>query len=634
MKFIASHERTAEALQVWTGSKKLYTASFYFWNQGSELEKSGTGLFQSLLYQILKNTPDFIPLVYLDRPDYETWQMQDLHDVFDRIAKHTGMSAKFCFFVDGLDEYDGDERDVIQILETLSASNHIKICASSRPGRQYESFLWKKERTVDIAHFTTGDMKKYVSTHLEESLGWKRLLATDPTGQELVNDISVRANGVWLWVFLITRDIVLASNTNEEMRTLRIVVERFPNDLKEYFELMIKKVPDLHQDEMAQTFLVAVEEVQPLPLYAFTFLEKQREHENYALDAPIKPVLETDVEMTYPALRNRLRNRCSDLRVVDDGPHPMFLSNPVDFLHRTVREFLRDYDRQLKEHLVKPFNPLVCLSGVCLCLLKALPVKDFREPESINQVIGLTDEILYYAHEVEKRSSPEDDSPLISLLDEMDRVNCYHARHVRNHWTHARDVPSARDLDMYDEGGRCNFLALAVQARLVKYVRHKAQSNPRNLQKAGRPLLDYALRPRRKTPIRMPYHSSRDESSIDIDMVELLLYHGADPNQSVHLYGGASVWSLFLASMVERKKLSNRNNEFYVQRQDARYKACRALIRAGARSTGQLYVGGLSEFGTLLRVFGQERASLLQQELRQKERELQQSKGVSLCSVM
>ncbi|RYP08545.1 hypothetical protein DL765_008750 [Monosporascus sp. GIB2] len=537
MKYVYENPRTARTLEKRAGTGKLYTASYYFWNQGTEMQKSGIGLFQSLLYQILKSAPDLILSVCHDRLDHEVWEMEDLNDIFKRIARQTELHAKYCFFIDGLDEYDGEEKDIIQLLQALSISGHIKICASSRPGRQYENFLRSYDRTFDIAHFTKEDMKRYIDTRLQASTNWRSLVASDPACQDIINELSARARGVWLWVSLVTDDIVKEAEKNEEVATLRKIVDECPDDLHDYFERIINRIPKLHREEMAQTFLVVVEELQPLPLYAFALLEEERRNSDYAIDAPIKPIYEAEVEPRYSALKDRVRNRCGDLLIVDDEPHPIFLSHSVDFLHRTVRDFLRDYDKQLKNYLVEEFDPLVSLSRICLNLLKALPVANFRDRDSANKVIGLTDELLYYAHEVEKRSKLQE-APLVRLLDELDTVNSHHARNIRNHWTHARDSPPPRGLDEYYEGGKCNFLALAVQARLVKYVRAKVQANPHNMQKGGRPLLDYALRPRRITPISMPYHSIRDDPSLDVDMVELLLHNGADTNQPVHLNGG------------------------------------------------------------------------------------------------
>ena len=67
--------------------------------QGNQL-----GLFQSLLYQILKTIPALIPVICLDRMKYEGWTIEELHGSFERIASQHEIEAKFCFFIDGLDE--------------------------------------------------------------------------------------------------------------------------------------------------------------------------------------------------------------------------------------------------------------------------------------------------------------------------------------------------------------------------------------------------------------------------------------------------------------------------------------------------------------------------------------------------
>jgi hypothetical protein len=98
------------------------------------------------------------------------------------------------------------------------------------------------------------------------------------------------------------------------------------------------------------------------------------------------------------------KQSCEDLLVVDTGPHPVFLIHSVDFLHRTVRDFLRDnFQVQLRTHLGKKFDPLVSLCNICLCFLKGLAEADSGSLRIVNRIIGLTDELLYYAHEVEKR---------------------------------------------------------------------------------------------------------------------------------------------------------------------------------------------------------------------------------------
>ena len=278
MKFISENSSTLESLKRWAGTDQLYTASYFFWNQGTEMQKTGVGLFQSILYQILKSAPELLTPSCLDRLHHEVWEIEDLANMSKEIAQQTELHAKFCFFIDGLDEYNGDESDITQLLQSLSISEHVKICASSRPGRRFESFLHGAGRTLDIARFTKGDMRRYINMHLQESDKWQRLVESDPHAcHDIIQKISSRARGVWLWVSLVTDDIAKEAEKNEEVATLRKIVDEFPDGLYEYFERIIKRIPKRHREEMAQTLLVTVEELQPLPLYAFSLLEKRED---------------------------------------------------------------------------------------------------------------------------------------------------------------------------------------------------------------------------------------------------------------------------------------------------------------------------------------------------------------------
>lgn len=49
---------------------------------------------------------------------------------------------KLCIFIDGLDEYEGDEMDLIKLFGKGAISPHVKICVSSRPHVAFtEAFL-------------------------------------------------------------------------------------------------------------------------------------------------------------------------------------------------------------------------------------------------------------------------------------------------------------------------------------------------------------------------------------------------------------------------------------------------------------------------------------------------------------
>ncbi|KAL7783452.1 hypothetical protein V8C37DRAFT_413714 [Trichoderma ceciliae] len=589
MKFLSDHRKTEKALKKWADPKKLHATSYYFWNQGFELQKSQRGLLRTLLFQILKNTPNSVPAVCSRLPE-EDWKVEELKTMLRKVVKLDGAPARFCFFIDGLDEYHGDEEDLVDILSFFSDTLDVKLCVSSRPRLVLDEAFAARRENLIISDFTIDDMKTFVRSRLEVNHKFRRLQASGPACEEIMTQIAEASKGVWLWVYLITHDLVRAVNRNEGIPMLLRILDQFPKELEDYFRFIIDSVKPPYREEMAQIFLITIDEVQPLPLFAFSLLERERSNANYAIAAPITPLDSGRIEEDEKIMKDRLQNRCRDLLVVEEGAHPVFLSRPVDFLHRTVRDFLRDcYYNQLKRELASNFDPLVSLCNMMLFLVKGLPAIDIQQSSSITRLLQIVDELLYYVHEVEKR------------------------RHTRfsmwNHWTHIRDSPGARGYDEYREGGNCNFLALAVQARLTKYVYAKLADDSDQLHKSGRPLLDYALRPRRVTSLTMPYHSQRAEAGIDIGMVRLLLNEGANPNQQVHLNDGRTVWALFLVSCYE----SERREEVSPVVKDVWYRASELLIRHGAEQ--QCWLGadkGMNFEEVLRNAFGADKAGILQ----------------------
>src|ERR1700753_3154553 len=53
MKLIFNSPKTRDFLKPWAESQALTTAAFFFWNSGSAIERSQSGLLRSLLYTVL-----------------------------------------------------------------------------------------------------------------------------------------------------------------------------------------------------------------------------------------------------------------------------------------------------------------------------------------------------------------------------------------------------------------------------------------------------------------------------------------------------------------------------------------------------------------------------------------------------
>lgn len=113
MKFIAGHSQTERLLNKWARPGICIIGSHFFWNAGSLLQKYQEGLFRTLLYQIWSQDPELIPEEYLITSSGlacfdHSWTVSELLKCLEQLGEQKDVSAQFCFFIDGLDEYDGD----------------------------------------------------------------------------------------------------------------------------------------------------------------------------------------------------------------------------------------------------------------------------------------------------------------------------------------------------------------------------------------------------------------------------------------------------------------------------------------------------------------------------------------------
>ena len=206
MKFLARNSRVRKALQRANSNSEVCIGTFYFWNAGTSLQKSQEGLFRSLLSQIFKRIPDMIPSVVPKQwaqPGIPAWTHANLSTAFSKLKDQRFENVKFFFFIDGLDEYTGDLEELTIIINSMLAAN-LKLCVASRLWNIFEAAWGSNHGFKLILHdHTKGDIYKFVQKEFSEHGQFKELKSFDKRYQDLVNEIIERANGVFLWVFLL-----------------------------------------------------------------------------------------------------------------------------------------------------------------------------------------------------------------------------------------------------------------------------------------------------------------------------------------------------------------------------------------------------------------------------------------------
>ncbi|KAK8004946.1 hypothetical protein PG990_010983 [Apiospora arundinis] len=159
MKHVAHHKETQNSLINWANGRSMLIKTFFFWFAGLPEQRSLQGLWRALLYKILHRRTELIPKLLpnlwrevINSDELTTSSLMlpttaEVQKAFQTLE--TLKSECFCFFIDGLDEYSGDQSDAISLITTLSSSPNVKVVVSSRPIPSCVQASFKEQKEDD-----------------------------------------------------------------------------------------------------------------------------------------------------------------------------------------------------------------------------------------------------------------------------------------------------------------------------------------------------------------------------------------------------------------------------------------------------------------------------------------------------
>ncbi|KAI4705084.1 hypothetical protein J4E89_009378 [Alternaria sp. Ai002NY15] len=398
MKFICTHKQTTEHLKMWANGNEVVTAEYFFWNAGkNDLQKSQEGLLRSLLYQILRACPDYIRLVFADLwrwydaansmgPNESNrllnpniWNdIQDLRSALERTCNFLTQSGKrLCFFIDGLDEYAGDPDQVIDLVRMLGKINHVKTCVSSRQWNAFEQAFGKNStEKLYMQDFNAQDINAYINDAFANDDNFQELEDKETRGKALVEEIVTAANGVFLWVVLVVRSFQEGLREGDSITRLQRRLRELPTELEEYFDrILFHDVDASYREQGAQMFLLALTAKENLPLMAYWFLDEDPpEHR--------QPLGIQQMRKRQNGTKKRLIASCKGLLEPQYQPmvqgqnslgSALVFDSRVDFLHRTVRDYLDLPTTDIKGWAAAGFNADATICRALYSLIKTAP---------------------------------------------------------------------------------------------------------------------------------------------------------------------------------------------------------------------------------------------------------------------
>lgn len=557
MKYMWRSPLLDDHLRAWAKGKPLYRAAFFFTKKGtSELQKSLQGLYRTLLAHLIRSD------VSLSRIAFPHWSLHDagheptvavLRDALLRILEHATLSRKYCFFIDGLDEYEEAhpklQTELARDILDLTTLPGVKIVAASRPEAPFAG-RFNGCPTLHLQDLTQGDIEAYVTAELTRSATCTSRPLTDDQIEHLVDQVVQKAEGVFLWVVLVVTDLVVSIDHAEPYHELDESLNRLDRDLHTLFkQILLERIPSSHRQQIVRHLLISS-------------YNKEFEFNNHATPHAVGIQVQVGSDHTQPDIYDRdtssqmtmdlvaqLPVRSRGLCSVTDSKLASEVS--VGLIHSSMYEFLADPNIRtiLQEQAGNDFEPGLAVSiGLMAHLVLAL--HDNRKDRSgvANTMLDLLSDAVR-SIEIDRSTSNSPPHQSMTCLQQL----------TQKQWQNypfptLASLTWSRTLPATGSGRpalklRAGFLEYATYKGYASYLQHRIELNHGLIPATdGCPLLFYAvswnsLAARLSPPSPSSSSVNSPPTAPTLHPQELLLHHNANPNE---LYEGRTPWGELL----------------------------------------------------------------------------------------
>ncbi|KAL8765279.1 MAG: hypothetical protein Q9209_007601 [Squamulea sp. 1 TL-2023] len=283
------------------------------------------------------------------------WKDQRLLSLLKHVVAHLPETISLCAFIDGLDEFRGEEEVLLDVIRLLNRSPRCKVCVSSRPEQVFcdEFMACPKLKIQDLNH---QDITRLVQDKLVPTLN--KCFPSETDGiYSLSKKLIEKAEGVFLWLDLMVKDLLKGVSNRDSLKELYLRLERTPGDVVGMWRRKLQELDSIYRDEARKIFrlmLVARDQSYSVTLLGLACAEDEAWqhvvlHNTQYFESSRFNSLCEDLEI-------RITSRCGGfVEFYDDGQDLPHFSEPgrtalhanqqrrITFIHRTAAEFLSDH---------------------------------------------------------------------------------------------------------------------------------------------------------------------------------------------------------------------------------------------------------------------------------------------------
>jgi hypothetical protein len=291
-----------------------------------------------------------------------------IRTAFARLIKNASLDVKhcYCFFIDGLDEYQetaqSDLKELVNLLTgwTTAAPRQVKLCVSSREHNVFVN-AFSAEQRLRLHELTWLDMAAYARGKLDD-------VSDQDAKFRLIRAIIGKAEGIFLWVSLVVKQMRDQLENGADIAALMQLVDSLPDELDSLYEHTLKSLSkrDRRKGYMTLAMLpLATKWALPLHVFAYSFFDQYDKDTEFAEREDFTRVGMAGMafEERLQLGRKRLNGWCKGLVESRQGI--------LEYAHRSIPDFLENMAvKDEMESCLVGFSPAYALSQFCLALIR------------------------------------------------------------------------------------------------------------------------------------------------------------------------------------------------------------------------------------------------------------------------
>ncbi|KAJ5823813.1 Pfs NACHT and Ankyrin domain protein [Penicillium robsamsonii] len=432
-----------------TKDKAVTVISFFFNARGDSLERSTTGMYRSLLFQLLNALPRITEV--FNGPEHKD-KLDDLHESIVNQSRHPEWQVgilqgllrsaiakidqqPLTIFVDALDECDADQvEEMVEYFEdsaqcAVSSGTRLNICFSSRHYPHID-VQYGRKLSLELQEGHEKDIATYIQSKLR--------VGKSKTAEDIKTKMRDKAGGIFMWVVLVA-EILNTEYKGGRIFDVRKRLDAIPTKLSDLFrEILCRDQKNLQDLQLCIQWILFAKRPLKLEEYYFAAVSGLSPDELREWDP--EDVTRDDMNRFVLSSSKGLAETTK---------------STVQFIHESVREFfLKDGLRELWPDLTADFQSLSHgqLQQCCYAYLKldisayvpfgttlpkasSDPAKDLRKSVSdkFPFLIYATRHVLYHA-DAATNTFPQDE--FLDTFDLEAWINLDNLFHIYNSRRH------------------------------------------------------------------------------------------------------------------------------------------------------------------------------------------------------